>query len=88
MAECVEVKIKENEKVLNMSSLFDHVDQVEDGPACGIVHLGEEEALQNPETVPVVELAEATARDDKGMGHIEEGVALLVKSHIILHLIT
>lgn len=52
----------------------------------GAVHLGQQQALDDPVRVPVVELAESTAGHDHGIRHVDYRIEMLVDSHVVPHL--
>lgn len=52
----------------------------------GAPHLRQQQTFDNPVRVPVIELAESAARYDHRIRNVNDGVKLLVVSHVVLHL--
>lgn len=68
------------------TDLIHYRDEIVQHALNGVVHLGEQQALDDPVRVPVVELAESAAGHDHRMRHVDDRVELLVNPHVVPHL--
>ncbi|KFD52360.1 hypothetical protein M514_06741 [Trichuris suis] len=68
--------------------VFNHVSQISDHTTYGGKHVRRQQALDDPECVPVVEFAETTAGYYERIWNVEQRKELLVVSHLLSYLPT